>query len=48
MDETKEEQQSCMMRETDEAGSRNLCCCYILDEDGKIDDPCYHPVEACC
>jgi hypothetical protein len=48
MDEAKDEQPSCMMRETDEAGNPSLCCCYIIDEDGNIDDPCYHPAEACC
>ncbi len=33
----------CNMRETDETGIPNLCCCYIVDADGKYQDPCYHP-----
>jgi hypothetical protein len=48
MDDTKDEQASCLMHENDEAGNPNLCCCYLIDEDGNIDDPCFHPAEACC
>jgi exoribonuclease II len=48
VDKSKDTQVGCSLRETDEEGHPNLCCCYIIDEDGNIDDPCYHPVEACC
>ena len=40
---------TCKMRETDhQEGHINLCCCYIMDADGKFQDPCYHPADTCC
>jgi len=36
------------MRESDRHGQVNLCCCYIMDADGKVQDPCYHPADKCC
>jgi hypothetical protein len=36
------------MRNTDGRGHANLCCCYIMDADGKLHDPCYHPADECC
>jgi hypothetical protein len=36
------------MPETDDDGHPNLCCCYIMDADGGLHDPCYHPADDCC
>jgi len=32
----------------DDEGLTNLCCCYIIDHDGRYEDPCYMPVDDCC
>lgn len=48
MDETNESQSTCRMRETDDEGHPNLCCCYIMDDEGNIHDPCYYPADQCC
>jgi hypothetical protein len=42
------QQMACAMPETDRRGHVNLCCCYIMEADGSLRDPCYHPVELCC
>lgn len=39
---------TCSMDTTDEQGRSNLCCCYIMDPDGTIHDPCYYPADECC
>ncbi len=46
--EKKEKKDACMMHETDSQGDPNLCCCYIIDSDGRYVDPCYRPVTDCC
>jgi hypothetical protein len=38
----------CSMNETDAQGHANLCCCYVINEDGEYEDPCFQPVEDCC
>ncbi|HSO20049.1 MAG TPA: hypothetical protein VLT88_11345 [Desulfosarcina sp.] len=38
----------CAVQETDRLGHANLCCCYIMDAEGELHDPCYQPVDACC
>jgi hypothetical protein len=38
----------CRVAETDSKGNTNLCCCYILEADGRYSDPCYMPVSECC
>ncbi len=48
MDHDNELKHACSMKNTDTQGRINLCCCYILDEEGKLEDPCYSPVEDCC
>jgi hypothetical protein len=51
MDEKKEKKEKrdvCVMDETDSQGNLNLCCCYIVDSDGRYVDPCYRPVADCC
>ena len=40
--------ETCTMHALDREGHVNLCCCYIMDEDGRVHDPCYHPVNECC
>ena len=34
--------------ESDIHGNPNLCCCYIMGVDGKLEDPCYYPANQCC
>ena len=46
--EKKENRDSCMMHERDSQENPNLCCCYIIDSDGRHVDPCYRPVTDCC
>lgn len=48
MDEDNETQNACSVDITDAQGHTNLCCCYTMDEEGNLDDPCYRPVEYCC
>lgn len=43
-----ENSEECMVPEEDPAGDPNLCCCYAIDEQGGLEDPCTHPVEDCC
>jgi hypothetical protein len=43
--EKKEKGDACIMHVTDYRGNPNLCCCYILDSDGRYVDPCYRPVD---
>ena len=38
----------CLMTEKDQRGNSNLCCCYVMDDQGQYEDPCYMPVDACC
>lgn len=48
MNDTNETKDACRMDTTDAQGQTNLCCCYVLDQDGSFSDPCYTRVEACC
>lgn len=48
MDESNDDERSCSMCESDDEGHPNLCCCYIIDADDNIDDPCFHPAQECC
>ena len=48
MNDDIETHDECKMAQTDSEGNINLCCCYILDQDGRYVDPCYLPVEDCC
>jgi hypothetical protein len=43
-----ESNKECRMDTTDSQGHSNLCCCYVLQEDGSYVDPCYIPVDHCC
>ena len=40
----------CALESGDCTREHQLCCCYILDEQGNYDDPCYTPIEdnCCC
>jgi len=44
----REKRDTCMMHERDSQENPNLCCCYIIDSDGRYVDPCYRPVTDCC
>jgi hypothetical protein len=44
----KESKKECRMDTTDSQGHSNLCCCYVLEEDGSYGDPCYIPADDCC
>ena len=46
--EKKANEDICMIHERDSQEEPNLCCCYIIDSDGRYVDPCYHPVSDCC
>ncbi|MBW2670314.1 MAG: hypothetical protein JRD87_10605 [Deltaproteobacteria bacterium] len=46
--EEKEKKDECTIHERDSQGDSNLCCCYIVDTDGRYVDPCYRPVADCC
>ncbi len=46
--EEKEKRDECTMHERDSQGDPNLCCCYIVDTDGRYVDPCHRPVPDCC
>jgi hypothetical protein len=48
MNDDKEKHDECKMTQTDSEGNINLCCCYILDQDGQYEDPCYLSVDDCC
>ena len=48
MNDDKENHDECKMTQTDSEGNTNLCCCYILDQDGQYEDPCYLSVDDCC
>jgi hypothetical protein len=48
MNEKDESKDACTMQPVDKQGKTNLCCCYVLDQDGTYTDPCYSPVEECC
>jgi hypothetical protein len=48
VDETEAPPKTCAMHPRDQQGHANLCCCYIMDADGSLHDPCYQPVDACC
>jgi len=48
MSDVKDKQGECRLSQTDSGGNPNLCCCYILEDDGRIQDPCYLPVDECC
>ncbi len=44
----KKEEDSCAMNEMDNDGNTNICCCYVVDPDGRYEDPCYFPADKCC
>lgn len=48
MEGTKDDEHTCSMPETDDAGHPNLCCCYFMDAEGALQDACYHPPDECC
>ncbi|MEJ2658107.1 MAG: hypothetical protein P8012_13090 [Desulfobacterales bacterium] len=48
MNEEKEENNECISRKTGSNEDPSLCCCYILDPDGRYIDPCYRPAADCC
>ena len=48
MDDEKEQTSECSMDETDAQGHPNLCCCYVVDDNGEYEDPCFQPVDDCC
>lgn len=48
MSDQKEKHDECKMTQTDSEGNTDLCCCYILDEDGRLQDPCHLPVDDYC
>ncbi len=48
MSEDKNNDNECLMNTADSQKNTNLCCCYVIDEDGNYTNPCYIPVDECC
>ena len=48
MSDDNEKPNKCKMSQSDSQGHTNLCCCYIVDNDGRYENPCYVPVDGCC
>jgi hypothetical protein len=46
--EKKDKKETCIIHHTALKGDLNLCCCYIIDADGRYENPCYRPVADCC
>ena len=44
----KKNRDKCIVDVTDFKGRTNLCCCYVIDDDGRYVSPCYMPVDDCC
>ncbi|MGA8180828.1 MAG: hypothetical protein WB792_12275 [Desulfobacterales bacterium] len=43
----KDKKDECVMHRAGSKGDPNLCCCFIIDSDGRFEDPCYHAVADC-
>ncbi len=35
-------------REREDQKDADLCCCYLMNEDGTYEDPCNTPADECC
>ncbi len=35
-------------REREDQQDADLCCCYLMNEDGTYEDPCHMPADECC
>jgi hypothetical protein len=46
--EAKESEKECRMNTADSQGDTNLCCCYVIEENGSYTDPCDIPAKDCC
>ena len=46
--EKKDKKETCIMRHTASKEDPNLCCCLIIDSDGRYESPCYRPAADCC
>ena len=46
--DAKKKPDGCAAEVTDSKGRTNLCCCYVIDEDGRYADPCDKAVGDCC
>jgi len=44
-EEEKKTENECGMDSIDLKGHINLCCCYVIEEDGSYKDPCYIPAK---
>jgi len=44
----REKRDTCMIHERDSQENPNLCCCYVIDFEGRYVDPCYRAVTDCC
>ncbi len=44
----KKKRDECIVDVTDSQGKTNLCCCYVVDDDGRYVNPCYMPMDDCC
>ena len=48
LSDDKKKRDECIVDVTDSQGRNNLCCCYVVDNDGRYVNPCYMPVVDCC
>ena len=48
MSEEQNQERECSIDEADSQGRVDLCCCYAVDSNDQIVDPCWQPVDECC
>ena len=48
LSDDKKKRDECIVDVTDSQGRTNLCCCYVVDDDGRYVNPCFMPVADCC
>jgi hypothetical protein len=42
------EKKECGIKTLDSQENSNLCCCYVIKEDGSYENPCDLPANDCC
>lgn len=47
MDKARKKPQTSILDEPARWKKVNLCCCYVKDDDGRLQDPCYDSIDHC-